>query len=300
MCFQEYIAYQCGHRSLSVVRPCPLTTTGHNFPVCAIQPTKQYFAETMCAACERQLHSRWVLIREWEHRWLHERGACGCDVYFPGLLTTPRVIGDSVTSDATTPVASSTFAADDQESYRNTSTPTATGSNAGYTESSQHGVGSHVPAIYSEAVTSSGEHRVTIRLPSLYAAEWLADHRALHAAGKCSCNADFRPALPQIPEEELTPTDRDVILRWNQMVCTTNAAYPPLGIPIMVTAEALRVPLFPNSRGVWLTSFFRRQKLSKSNVMPEISTMRTTTIRGGWPRLKRYSGRLQSAARLQE
>ncbi|GAB1310807.1 hypothetical protein MFIFM68171_01017 [Madurella fahalii] len=227
MCFQEYIAYQCGHRSLSVVRPCPLTTTGHNFPVCAIQPTKQYFSETMCAACERQLHSRWVLIREWEHRWLHERGACGCDVCFPGLLTTPRVIGGKAVTDAATTGTSSTLTADDHESYRNSSTPTATGSNAGYAESNQHSTGSgRVPAIYSEAVTSSGEHRVAIRLPSLYAAEWLADHRALHTAGKCSCNADFRSVQPQIPDEELTPADQDVVHRWHQMEMQTEQDEP--------------------------------------------------------------------------
>jgi len=93
MCHQELIAYQCGHRSMGVIRPCPLTTAAQNLKVCAIQPTKQYNALTMCVACERTLHFRWVLVREWEHRWLHERGVCECDVKFPGLLHRPRVSG---------------------------------------------------------------------------------------------------------------------------------------------------------------------------------------------------------------
>ncbi|KAK3310689.1 uncharacterized protein B0T15DRAFT_547445 [Chaetomium strumarium] len=112
MCYREFIAYQCGHRSMPVLRPCPLTTAGHNFPVCTITPHKPTFAETMCPACERLLHSRWVLIREWEHRWLHERGVCGCDVIFPGLLTTPRVIGETGTV-ATGQGHSGAVAADD-------------------------------------------------------------------------------------------------------------------------------------------------------------------------------------------
>src|SRR4051812_21689956 len=102
MCYEEFIAYQCGHRSMGVVRTCPMTTAGHNFPVCGIPPHKPHYAETMCTPCERQLHSRWVLIREWEHRWLHERGACGCEVIFPGLLTTPRVIGDTLVAETAT------------------------------------------------------------------------------------------------------------------------------------------------------------------------------------------------------
>ncbi|KAM7199335.1 hypothetical protein V8F33_004583 [Rhypophila sp. PSN 637] len=98
MCYEEYIAHQCGHRSLSVLRPCPSTTQSANLPVCRNHPVQQYHAVTMCAVCERLLHSRWVLIVEWEHRWYHERGACGCDVVFPDLLTRPRVIGGGPTA----------------------------------------------------------------------------------------------------------------------------------------------------------------------------------------------------------
>ncbi|KAK4221746.1 hypothetical protein QBC38DRAFT_461132 [Podospora fimiseda] len=101
MCFQEFIAYQCGHRSLAVIRACPLTTVSPNLSLCSIQPVKQYFAETMCAACERQIHTRWVLIREWEHHWLHDRGACNCQVQYPAPVYAPKLVGaDEETGDA--------------------------------------------------------------------------------------------------------------------------------------------------------------------------------------------------------
>ncbi|KAL2019827.1 hypothetical protein VTK56DRAFT_9178 [Thermocarpiscus australiensis] len=251
MCFQEYIAYQCGHRSLGVIRPCPMTTTGHNFPVCAQQPVKQHFAETMCTACERQLHSRWVLIREWEHRWLHEHGACGCEVNFPGLLYTPRVIGDatadtgsrsagpSSTTDAEKVSSSDSMAANADSSVTNREnssqggaspnsmaymTATAAGSSVGNQASSQgddentaaaSGDG-RIPALFTEAVTSSGETHVSVRMPGLFGAEWLADHRALHEAGQCACPANFAPYKPRIPDEDLTPADRDLLRRWRE------------------------------------------------------------------------------------
>ncbi|KAM7205490.1 hypothetical protein V8F20_003074 [Naviculisporaceae sp. PSN 640] len=93
MCVDEFIAYFCGHRSLVVLRACPSTTAQPNLPVCSLRPARPEYAETMCSPCERLLHTRWVLIREWEHRWYHERGACGCPVIFPNLVTRPRVIG---------------------------------------------------------------------------------------------------------------------------------------------------------------------------------------------------------------
>ncbi|KAK1834785.1 hypothetical protein QBC39DRAFT_431422 [Podospora conica] len=147
MCLTEYIAYHCGHRSPSVLRPCPLTTASPTFPPCTTQPTRQHNAATMCAACERTLHFRWVLIREWEHRWLHERGVCPCDVVFPGLLYRPRV--SSASANGPAPAG--------QPAY---------------------------------AITGAGGD-VAVRIPGLYAAEWVADHRALHARGGCKCPLDM-------------------------------------------------------------------------------------------------------------
>lgn len=222
MCYKEFIAYQCGHRSMGVVRPCPMTTAGHNFPVCGIPPDKPHYAETMCTACERQLHSRWVLIREWEHRWLHERGVCGCDVTFPGLLTTPRVIGEtSVAGAAASATGTAPAALEDKGFSASKAITAAEGSNDGHPESRQGDekamVDGRIPALFSEGVTDSGEHRVAIRLPSLYAAEWRADHRALHDAGKCSCPTTFTPFQPQVRSNELTPTDQTNLHRWRDL-----------------------------------------------------------------------------------
>jgi hypothetical protein len=223
MCYKEFIAYQCGHRSLGVVRPCPLTTAGHNFPVCGIAPDKPHYAETMCTACERQLHSRWVLIREWEHRWLHERGVCGCEVTFPGLLATPRVIGET---SAAGPASSTTGTAppaalEGKDPPTSKAITAAEGSNHGQAEANQGDekttVDGRIPALFSEGVTDNGEHRVAIRLPGLYAAEWHADHRALHDTGKCSCPTTFTPFQPQARGNELTPSDQSNLCWWREV-----------------------------------------------------------------------------------
>lgn len=234
MCFTERIFYQCAHRSLGVLRPCPMTTAGHNFPVCELAPLKPYYAETMCAVCERELHSRWVLIREWEHRWLHERGACGCDVTFPGLLTTPRVIGDT---DSIMPAPESVSGSDGD------STPSAEDNEktlvdvaAALAESSdtgQQGVCSQgavntrttavvagdgrIPALYSEQTTASGERHVAVRVASLFAAEWKEDHRGLHESGRCTCSATFAPCQPRVGDEELASGDWENLRRWREL-----------------------------------------------------------------------------------
>ncbi|KAK4105908.1 hypothetical protein N658DRAFT_521015 [Parathielavia hyrcaniae] len=226
MCYREYIAYQCGHRSMGVMRPCPLTTAGHNFPVCALRPDKPHYAETMCAACERQLHSRWVLIREWEHRWLHERGACGCEVIFPGLLHTPRVIGDTSATNSS-PVADGNANALPE---RPRAIPTSAAlersnkvqqqeapGNVQQAATSGDDDGQNVPPLFTEEVTPSGEHHVAVRLPGLYAAEWQADHRALHDAGKCPCPISFDSHAPRVPDDELAPPDREKLRRWREL-----------------------------------------------------------------------------------
>ncbi|KAJ1331071.1 hypothetical protein MN608_04527 [Microdochium nivale] len=142
MCIIEFVAYTCGHRSVPVHRPCPMTTSLHTNPVCPPPPplpplpTKNHnsssngdpasilrataidtpaaataratevdggcgevgyaqratYADGMCAPCARVLHANWVNIVELEHRWIHERGACGCPVVFPALMG-PRVVG---------------------------------------------------------------------------------------------------------------------------------------------------------------------------------------------------------------
>ncbi|KAL2270233.1 hypothetical protein VTJ83DRAFT_2417 [Remersonia thermophila] len=223
MCIKEFLAYQCGHRSVMVVRPCPMTTTGHNYPVCTGAPERTFYAETMCAACERQLHSRWVLIREWEHRWLHERGACGCDVIFPGLLNQPRVIGDTAASDAAdSPQPGSEVSEEPSKSPALAESKNSRASKLKAVDSKDASNGASskkpaIPALFTEEVTEKGEHHVAVRLPGLYAAEWQADHAALHKSGQCSCAADAGPFKPSISIKDMTPTERDNLRRWHQL-----------------------------------------------------------------------------------
>ena len=82
MCYTEYAKYRCGHKSMPVIRSCPKTIENPANPVCGIQAELEHLSSTMCSLCERVFHIRWVAIQDWEHRWLHERGACGCDVVF--------------------------------------------------------------------------------------------------------------------------------------------------------------------------------------------------------------------------
>ena len=218
MCFIEFIAYQCGHPTASVLRPCPVTTAGHNFPVCSTAPYKQYFAETMCTVCERTLHSRWVLIRECEHRWLHIRGACGCEVSFPGILYTPRAIGgETAPSGPSHPAASSRET--DNASVSVAGTPIeAEPININKAASTTSESEARIPAIFSEAITSSGDRHIAIRLPGLYAAEWRDDHRAQHEAGHCTCPIDPAPYEPEVPHSELTAAEREKVREWEQEV----------------------------------------------------------------------------------
>ena len=234
MCFQEFIIFQCGHRSLpSVLRPCPLTTAGHQFPVCSIQPLKKHCAVTMCPACERQLHTRWVLIREWEHRWLHERGVCGCDVIFPGL-DRPRLIGavkggdsgsegdgsgeeeSKIKEEEAKDKQKTTLAGGEAStsSTNNASTKSRGKKRATFSTSVGPSNNSKIPPIYNETIApDTGERHVEIRQPSLYAAEWVSDHAVLHRSGRCRCRADFRSFQPQVDEETGMGTEERDFLR---------------------------------------------------------------------------------------
>lgn len=100
MCFTEYIGYTCGHTASEVVRPCPLTTHFYTNPICGTYGRRAILAQEMCPACQRIIHGRAVLILEWEHHWMHERGVCGCPVIFPDLIK-PRVVVPSKTSNST-------------------------------------------------------------------------------------------------------------------------------------------------------------------------------------------------------
>ncbi|KAI6085422.1 hypothetical protein F4821DRAFT_279240 [Hypoxylon rubiginosum] len=95
MCFTEFVGYTCGHTSLSVKRFCPLTTQLHNNPCCTNNAVRPILAPNFCYGCARVIHGRWVDILESEHRFMHERGVCGCSVVFPHLQQ-PRVVSHYV------------------------------------------------------------------------------------------------------------------------------------------------------------------------------------------------------------
>jgi len=157
MCFQEHLGYTCGHSSLAVLRPCPLTTQEHKFPVCTSIAARTILAGIMCPSCQRLINTRATMIEEYEHRFMHERNVCGCKVQFPDLIR-PRLIGPA---------------------------------NQDFRLAEPDAVTAYVPPVFVEG-HFRGTEAISIRQPSLFGAEWLADHRVLHELGHCDCRADFR------------------------------------------------------------------------------------------------------------
>lgn len=227
MCFTEFIGYTCGHTSLEVLRPCPMTTHSHANPVCSSHGRRPILAEEMCPACQRILHGRAVMILEWEHHWMHERAVCGCPVVFPDLIQ-PRVIGRGQTFgglEQSQPQANRAKTIAEGKNKNNGKMPSLnpeTHPITPSTTSSDSGPGS-LPAAQPMALhkkaaakkragsrktsniqATPGNHKgnkphdVSIRMPSLYGVEWIDEHRWLHKAGSCNCEGDF--SLYKTPE----------------------------------------------------------------------------------------------------
>ncbi|KAI0483192.1 hypothetical protein GGR56DRAFT_670985 [Xylariaceae sp. FL0804] len=246
MCFVEYVGYTCGHTSCAVHRPCPLTTHLHSNPCCPNPAVRPFLVADMCHACSRILHGRWVDILEWEHQFLHSRGACACDAVFPALQH-PRAVGppapgagaaadiNALTEDDRHHIALSsassmterpdatydTPASKDIDTMKKNqkqgtgqqgrrdvavSAPSATPSPFAATKpefavasiaapSASRAAARTAPPLYQETEGADGTTIVGVatRLPSTYAAEWTADHAALHASGRCRCAVDFAP-----------------------------------------------------------------------------------------------------------
>ncbi|KAI1443084.1 hypothetical protein F5Y02DRAFT_226832 [Annulohypoxylon stygium] len=91
MCFTEFLGYTCGHTSVPVKRPCPMTTQSHVNPVCPSPACRPLLALTMCPSCARIVHGRWIDIVVHEHQFMHARGVCHCPVRFPPHQQ-PRVL----------------------------------------------------------------------------------------------------------------------------------------------------------------------------------------------------------------
>lgn len=186
MCFSEFIGYTCGHSSPEVLRPCPMTTQFYTNPVCTKHARRPILAPEMCPACQRVIHNRAVLITEWEHRWMHERGVCGCEVRFPDLIR-PRVVSRSRPGQTIGRLGQ----------MRN-NTPASTYNAAARmplskAERSNAAGSKGVPAHYQEQSTNPGQRNVevAVRIPSLFGAEWVDEHRQLHKDGSCKCAGDF-------------------------------------------------------------------------------------------------------------
>ncbi|KAL1865514.1 hypothetical protein Daus18300_007159 [Diaporthe australafricana] len=152
MCFSEFIGYTCGHSSPEVLRPCPMTTQFYTNPLCTQHARRPILAPEMCPACQRVIHGRAVLITEWEHRWMHERGACGCEVQFPDLIR-PRVVGRSHLG----------LTIGNNDRMRNNTPPSMNNGIAGAsrpkTIGSNMGGRKKVPAHYQERSSKTGEDR---------------------------------------------------------------------------------------------------------------------------------------------
>ncbi|OAA62019.1 hypothetical protein SPI_04878 [Niveomyces insectorum RCEF 264] len=207
MCFLEFIGYTCGHTSLPVLRPCPLTTASHTFPTCPRRADKPFLAGEMCSACQKIVHSRATQIEEYEHRFMHERGVCGCPTVFPYLIR-PRTIGGGSGgsgSDGSSPGKGREKENEPQHQPQDKGKKREGCERDGeepHTDGQEHQnaddrgpppVDALLPPLIDETTDASGRAVVAVRLPSLYAAEWVGDHRHRHAMGLCHCRVDFRP-----------------------------------------------------------------------------------------------------------
>ncbi|KAI1502445.1 hypothetical protein F5X99DRAFT_427377 [Biscogniauxia marginata] len=160
-----------------------MTTHLHSNPCCPCPATRPFLASEMCPACARILHGRWVQILEMEHRFMHERGACGCEVRFPALQQ-PRLV---------TATGNQGQGAENAAQFGEYASPGT----------------SQVPPLYQET-QGGGTTAVAVRLPSLYAAEWTADHAKLHENGKCNCRVHFQTYQSPMIEEYDHDIEREV------------------------------------------------------------------------------------------
>ncbi|TGJ85907.1 hypothetical protein E0Z10_g2900 [Xylaria hypoxylon] len=164
----------------------------------------------MCHPCNRILHGRRVDIAEYEHRWMHERGACDCEVKFPAMLQ-PRLIqrssavadenatgaASAATTKAGTGAGAGTSAGYCAPFEQDMSPKTNYAGNHPITKSNatgRNGQEATIP-LYTEAQVGNNVE-VAVRLPSLYGAEWTKDHGKLHNSGQCNCPVSFESYKP--------------------------------------------------------------------------------------------------------
>ncbi|KAF3762597.1 hypothetical protein M406DRAFT_72586 [Cryphonectria parasitica EP155] len=252
MCFTEFIGYTCGHTATDVLRVCPLTTRYNTNPICTHHGRRPVLAQAMCPSCQRILHGRAVLILEWEHHWMHERGVCGCPVVFPDLVR-PRIVGrgqpyyaspSEPDSDDTKIVAKRRGKGrrgkssgkwgrkntkKDQANHGRITAGTAPGE-----EEDKSTPGSSKKA--HERAEPGG---VSVQISSFFAVEWVAEHRRLHNEGACHCPADF--SFYQTPDtyesDALSAKDNPVVPGRNG----SNEWYDYTGLGVQVSSSGPQV-----------------------------------------------------------
>lgn len=200
MCFSEFLAYTCGHTSIAINRPCPLTTQIYTNPCCPRPACRPFLAPSMCYPCARILHGRRLDIAEFEHQWMHFRGACDCEIVFP-VLQGPRLtrrlsveLNENEMAEAmsagveTSAPATRAFQASRRE-RRNRRSPSSSLSGP-----SRQRADTDLP-LFSEARVGQNVE-VAVRMNSLYGAEWTKDHAELHRRGRCQCPVSFERYQP--------------------------------------------------------------------------------------------------------
>ncbi|KAI1812989.1 hypothetical protein GGS20DRAFT_555364 [Poronia punctata] len=249
MCFSEFLAYKCGHTSVAVNRPCPLTTSIYNNPCCPRPAVRPFLEDSFCPGCSRIIHARTVDIIEHEHQWMHERGVCKCEVRFPALLG-PRQIHRSSPCIVNGTTASGSGSPSQSQDCNGNGNGNGDGNGNGKSKRKPRknrpkgkgkGKGKEVEAPVDLQVAAAlgatsnnadagpsgtqGEGtrvpalysvkevqngvEVTIRLPSMHAAEWTRDHAILHHNDKCYCHVSFEAYQPYTIGEEDLGQDQD-------------------------------------------------------------------------------------------
>jgi len=180
-----------------------------NFAVCDPVAGVESIAESMCPGCVQILLGRWHVIKDRQHLWLHERGACGCTIPGSAIPTAVGPMGHGMPAPQYTTVG--TFAS--QQGYAQAST---------YGQQPQHDY-AQVPTYeqrppHGYARVPTYEQRVAENpTPELFAVSWAREHRLRHDAGLCNCHIDFTPVAQTIFQEDVRDSLRSIRRRENRI-----------------------------------------------------------------------------------
>lgn len=173
----------------------------------------------MCVACERVLHSRWTLIREWELRWYHERGVCNCEIKLPDLETRPHAIGvgadnDGRSEDEVSPGSSLAISAANPPEKLNMHVGSQTKTELSRGDNKQL---ARIACKYAEQNQGDQPIGTAVRPQDQYAVDWLQGHREMHALGRCGCAVDTKPMVKPNIESGMTADEEKIIKMHHQI-----------------------------------------------------------------------------------